>query len=157
MPSDIAEASKPKTRNYRRQHQPYENETSRGEVVSFPRRANPQHHFDTDPRPSLTMTDLTPNSLYSVEGLVAVITGGGTGMKDADIFALRITKNVVGFGLMLAQSLEANGAVVYILGRRQEVLEQAARTAVYFQNLRVSEPELMSHRKIAIYIPSRPT
>jgi NADP-dependent 3-hydroxy acid dehydrogenase YdfG len=32
--------------------------------------------------------------------------------------------------LMLAQALEANGAVVYILGRRQEMLEKAAATAV---------------------------
>lgn len=31
---------------------------------------------------------------------------------------------------MLAQALEANGAIVYILGRRQEVLEKAASTAV---------------------------
>lgn len=31
---------------------------------------------------------------------------------------------------MLAQVLEANGATVYILGRRLSVLEDAARTAV---------------------------
>jgi len=31
---------------------------------------------------------------------------------------------------MLAQTLEANGAIVYILGRRMEVLEEAASTAV---------------------------
>jgi hypothetical protein len=31
---------------------------------------------------------------------------------------------------MLAQALEANGAIVYILGRRQEMLEKAAATAV---------------------------
>jgi NADP-dependent 3-hydroxy acid dehydrogenase YdfG len=31
---------------------------------------------------------------------------------------------------MLAQALEANGATVVILGRREEVLEQAAGTAV---------------------------
>jgi hypothetical protein len=32
---------------------------------------------------------------------------------------------------MLAQTLEANGAIVYIFGRRQEVLDEAAKTAVY--------------------------
>jgi NADP-dependent 3-hydroxy acid dehydrogenase YdfG len=31
---------------------------------------------------------------------------------------------------MLAQTLEANGAIVYILGRRQEILDEAAKTAV---------------------------
>lgn len=31
---------------------------------------------------------------------------------------------------MIAQALEANGAIVYILGRRQDVLEKAASTAV---------------------------
>lgn len=31
---------------------------------------------------------------------------------------------------MMAQALEANGAIVYIIGRRQEVLDQAASTAV---------------------------
>ncbi|KAH7355985.1 hypothetical protein BKA66DRAFT_474285 [Pyrenochaeta sp. MPI-SDFR-AT-0127] len=58
------------------------------------------------------MADLDPNSLFNVKGLVAVVTGGGTGI-----------------GLMIAQALEANGAIVYILGRRQEVLEKAANTA----------------------------
>lgn len=31
---------------------------------------------------------------------------------------------------MIAQALEANGAIVYIIGRRKEVLEKAATTAV---------------------------
>lgn len=36
----------------------------------------------------------------------------------------------VGIGLMISQALEANGAIVYIIGRRKEVLEEAAATAV---------------------------
>jgi len=59
------------------------------------------------------MTNFDPVSLFAVQGLVAVVTGGGTGI-----------------GLMMAQALEANGAIVYILGRRKEVLEKAASTAV---------------------------
>lgn len=50
------------------------------------------------------------NSLFNVEGKIIVITGGGTGI-----------------GLMMATALENNGAVVYILGRRLHVLEQAAK------------------------------
>ncbi|KAI0298070.1 hypothetical protein B0F90DRAFT_1633059 [Multifurca ochricompacta] len=53
---------------------------------------------------------LEPNHLFSVQGIVAVITGGGTGI-----------------GLMMATALENNGATVYIVGRRLSVLEKAAR------------------------------
>ncbi|KAH8119228.1 NAD-binding protein [Phellopilus nigrolimitatus] len=52
---------------------------------------------------------LQVESLFSVEGTVAVVTGGGTGI-----------------GLMIATALENNGATVYILGRRLEVLKNAA-------------------------------
>ncbi|KAF2845570.1 NAD(P)-binding protein [Plenodomus tracheiphilus IPT5] len=58
------------------------------------------------------MTDFDPSSLFGVRGLVAVISGAGTGL-----------------GLMMAQALEANGAIVYILGRRRDVLDKAAGTA----------------------------
>ncbi|KAL1844889.1 hypothetical protein VTK73DRAFT_1570 [Phialemonium thermophilum] len=51
--------------------------------------------------------------LFAVDGLVAVVTGGGSGI-----------------GLMAAKALEANGASkVYIVGRRMEALERAARQA----------------------------
>ncbi|KAI7276008.1 hypothetical protein KC345_g6860 [Hortaea werneckii] len=53
-----------------------------------------------------------PANLNDVSGLVAVVTGGGTGV-----------------GLMLAKALESNGAKVYITGRRIEKLQEAAKTA----------------------------
>ncbi|KAF8461346.1 hypothetical protein BDZ91DRAFT_737186 [Kalaharituber pfeilii] len=50
--------------------------------------------------------------LFSAKGLVCVVTGGGTGI-----------------GLMIATALEHNGAEkVYIVGRRKEILENAAKT-----------------------------
>ncbi|KAI2623521.1 NAD(P)-binding protein [Hypomontagnella submonticulosa] len=50
-------------------------------------------------------------NLFGVKGYVAVVTGGGTGI-----------------GLMAAQALSANGAKVYITGRRKEALENAAKS-----------------------------
>ncbi|VDB90272.1 unnamed protein product [Peniophora sp. CBMAI 1063] len=46
-------------------------------------------------------------NLFGVEGLVAVITGGGSGL-----------------GAIMAGALENHGATVYILGRRKESLEK---------------------------------
>jgi len=52
--------------------------------------------------------------LFNVQGLVVVITGGGSGL-----------------GLYAARALDANGAkAVYIVGRREETLQNAAKTAV---------------------------
>ncbi|RYP61075.1 hypothetical protein DL770_009859 [Monosporascus sp. CRB-9-2] len=53
---------------------------------------------------------LSAASLFSLTGSVAVVTGGGTGI-----------------GLMTAQTLAANGAKVYITGRRKDVIETSAR------------------------------
>ncbi|EUC32734.1 hypothetical protein COCMIDRAFT_99935 [Bipolaris oryzae ATCC 44560] len=55
--------------------------------------------------------DLHVAKLFSVKGYVCVVTGGGSGI-----------------GLMAAQALAANGAKVYITGRRQEALETAAKS-----------------------------
>jgi len=59
------------------------------------------------------MSSTNVANLFGVKGLVAVITGGGSGI-----------------GLMMAKALEENGAKVYIIGRRLEVLEGAAKQAV---------------------------
>ncbi|KAG8629372.1 hypothetical protein KVT40_003237 [Elsinoe batatas] len=50
-------------------------------------------------------------SIYNFKDYVAVVTGGGTGI-----------------GLMCTQALVANGAKVYITGRRSEALENAAKS-----------------------------
>ncbi|KAI1326610.1 short chain dehydrogenase [Xylariaceae sp. FL0255] len=51
-------------------------------------------------------------NLFNVNGLVAVVTGGGTGI-----------------GLMITKALIANGAAkVYVLGRRLNVLEEATKS-----------------------------
>jgi len=50
-------------------------------------------------------------NLFDVKGLVVLITGGGTGI-----------------GLMMTLALASNGARVYILGRRFDVLEKTAKS-----------------------------
>ena len=52
---------------------------------------------------------LKGSKLFDVSHVTAIVTGGGTGI-----------------GLMITQALVANGAKVYITGRRQEVLEKTA-------------------------------
>ena len=57
------------------------------------------------------MSSLEAANLFNVKDLIAVITGGGTGI-----------------GLMMTKALALNGArKVYIIGRRKEVLEAAAK------------------------------
>ena len=60
------------------------------------------------------MASVEANALFQVKGIVAVVTGGGSGL-----------------GLMAAKALDINGAkAVYIVGRRREKLEAAAKEAV---------------------------
>ncbi|CAE6476884.1 hypothetical protein ACGC1H_003295 [Rhizoctonia solani] len=55
------------------------------------------------------MAHLHLGKVFGVSGLTALVSGGGTGI-----------------GLMMAKGLAANGAKVYIGGRRKEVVEKAA-------------------------------
>jgi len=52
---------------------------------------------------------LAIENLFSVKGWTCLVTGGGTGI-----------------GLMITQALAANGAKVYIAGRREEVIKKSA-------------------------------
>ncbi|TFK63134.1 NAD(P)-binding protein [Pluteus cervinus] len=73
----------------------------------------PPKPLSLDREPESVLADhnrFDPRSIFNVEGMVVVITGGGTGI-----------------GLMMATALEHNGATVYIIGRRLQVLEKAAQ------------------------------
>lgn len=54
-------------------------------------------------------TDLEAQNLFQVKGYVAVVSGASRGI-----------------GLMAAQTLAANGARVYIVGKREEILDTVA-------------------------------
>lgn len=66
--------------------------------------------YSSAPADHTAAEHLAPNKMFDLTGKVALITGGGTGI-----------------GLMQARGLRAAGAKVYIVGRRQEVLEQTAK------------------------------
>ncbi|KAK0438956.1 hypothetical protein EV421DRAFT_1906291 [Armillaria borealis] len=59
------------------------------------------------------MADLNMATAMSLSGRVGLVTGGGTGI-----------------GFMIVKAFAANGAKVYITGRRLDVLEQAATSVI---------------------------
>ncbi|KAF5382504.1 hypothetical protein D9615_003068 [Tricholomella constricta] len=74
--------------------------------------------FDPDPPASFAPPPFDPANIFNVGGLVVVITGGATGI-----------------GLMMATALESNGAIVYIVGRRRNLLEKAAEEHNRYGNI----------------------
>ncbi|KAI2627747.1 NAD(P)-binding protein [Hypoxylon sp. NC1633] len=87
------------------------------QFLSHPSLGTPTFHLLQDSSLGNTTLDamssphpLSAASLFSLKDYVAVVTGGGTGV-----------------GLIIAQTLAANGARVYITGRRPDVLETSAR------------------------------
>lgn len=61
---------------------------------------------------AITGDDLKTGNLFNIDSWVCVVTGGGTGL-----------------GLTTAIALAANGAKVYITGRRKEKLDEAVKMA----------------------------
>lgn len=74
-------------------------------------------------------SNLDAASLFRVDGMIAVITGGGTGTPPCGTplpFPSSTLTAPKGIGLTMARALAANGAKrVYILGRRLDVLKKA--------------------------------
>src|ERR1700760_3093670 len=69
-------------------------------------------------------------ALFNVNSLVAVITGGGTGEWLCPVFSDTLAHPIrlLGVGLMMTKALALNGASrVYIIGRRLEKLQEAAK------------------------------
>lgn len=66
-------------------------------------------------------TKLTASNIFDLRGVVAVVTGGGTGI-----------------GLMITTTLVANGAKVYIVGPKQAELD---KTAKVFNDAAKSDPK----------------
>ncbi len=82
-------------------------------VKSFVPQTKPTHLFrnmSAVKTSHLPNEDLQASKLFDVSHIVAVVTGGGTGI-----------------GLMIAQALQSNGAKVYITGRREEALDAVVK------------------------------
>lgn len=71
------------------------------------------------------MEGLDMSKLFTVEGLVCVVTGGGTGIGLC-IFHSHLAR-LIYIMVDISAALAQNGATVYIVGRRKEKLETAVK------------------------------
>lgn len=75
------------------------------------------------------MSHLEASKLFSVKGLVAVVTGGGSGKRLVQRHAVQLTDK--GLGRSMALALDVNGASkVFVVGRREEALKETASLAL---------------------------
>lgn len=76
------------------------------------------------------MADLSAATLFGVNGMVFVVSGGGSGELPSHR-CQSIAKSDKGIGAMMAKALAVNGAAkVYILGRRLGKLEETAKVSI---------------------------
>jgi NAD(P)-dependent dehydrogenase (short-subunit alcohol dehydrogenase family) len=73
------------------------------------------------------ISQLMHASRSPLEGQVALVTGGGTGLFVSPRFSHSLlTDSQFCSGFMVAKGLAENGVKVYVTGRREEVLKKAA-------------------------------
>lgn len=72
------------------------------------------------------LNELDASKLFDFQGVVAVVTGGGTvSTRHLINWANNdINECLQGIGMMISSTLVANGATVYIIGPKQEDLER---------------------------------
>jgi len=81
------------------------------------------------------MTDLRLQNIGDLTGRVAIVTGGGTGI-----------------GQIIAKAFAANGAKVYITGRRLEVLQKSAAATEGLHVLQLDVTDKESIRKAVAHV-----
>lgn len=88
------------------------------------RECRKQYNVGRDLRKLTPIAMALSTNLFNAAGLVAVVTGGGSGRHSPEHPITHQSDHFAVIGLMMARALEANGAVtVYVVGRRMEVTE----------------------------------